>query len=390
VLNTGDNFLQQGKAEEKKAELIMNAFSLMRVDLIALGEKEYVFGAPFLRRLASRFSGNFLCANLIDPGQTQSYFLPYLVMRKNGKRILITSILDPAYNNYLRRDKLKITDPAAALKRLKKEISHDLFIVIGHAERKNILRWIDQIQGIDLLIQGHQPGISRQAEKYKNTTIVINNIRGGQYTAHIDVSWTPANKAVISQPVAIRANARQTMQDQQIAKLINDYEKWRRGFLRQQSGARPRPAAPLTGKKSNSYYLGIQACKSCHPQQLQAWRKTAHSRAIITLLRKQKESDPSCLPCHVTGMNRRDSGGGFISITQTPRMTNVQCEACHGPAGRHAQHPKIRTFKPVTMRTCRRCHTPNTDPEFNFEQDRLKVDHHRRGQPVPETNPRKK
>jgi len=366
VLNTGDNFLQQGKAEEKKAELIMNAFSLMRVDLIALGEKEYVFGAPFLRRLATRFSGNFLCANLIDPGQTQSYFLPYLVMRKNGKRILITSILDPAYNNYLRRDKLKITD----------------------AERKNILTWIDQVQGIDLLIQGHQPGISRQAEKYKNTTIVINNIRGGQYTAHIDVSWTPANKAVISQPVG--ANARQTIQDPQIAKLINDYEKWRRRFLQQQAGTRPRPAAPPTGKKSNSSYLGIQTCKGCHPQQLQAWQKTAHSRAIITLLRKQKESDPSCLPCHVTGMNRRDSGGGFISITQTPRMTNVQCEACHGPAGRHAQHPKIRTFKPVTMRTCRRCHTPNTDPEFNFEQDRLKVDHHRRGQPVPETKPRKK
>lgn len=357
----------------------------MRVDLIGLGEKEYVFGAPFLRRLATRFSGNFLCANLIDPGQTQSYFLPYLVMRKNGKRILITSILDPAYSNYLRRDKLKITDPVTVLKRLKKEISHDLFIVIGHAERKNILTWIDQVQDIDLLIQGHQPGISRQAEKYKDTTIVINNIRGGQYTAHVDVSWTPSNKVIISQPVAIRANARQTMQDQQIAKLINGYEKWRRGFLQQQAGARP--AAPPTGKKSSSYYLGIQTCKGCHPQQLQAWQKTAHSRAIITLLRKQKESDPSCLPCHVTGMNRRDANGGFISITRTPRFTNVQCEACHGPAGRHPQDPKIRILRPVTMRTCRHCHTPNTDPEFNFEQDRLKVDHHQHSQALPEKRP---
>ncbi len=177
--------------------------------------------------------------NLIDPGQKQSYFLPYLVIRKNGKRILITSILDPAYLNYLRRDKLKITDPVATLNRLKKDISHDLFIVIGHAKRKNILTWIDQIQGIDLLIQGHQPGISRQAKKYKNTTIVINNIRGGQYTTHIDVSWTPANKVIISQPVAIKANARQTMQDPQISRLINDYEKWRREFLQQQTCPRP-------------------------------------------------------------------------------------------------------------------------------------------------------
>jgi len=185
VVNSGDNFLPRGKEEEKKAELIMKAYSLMRVDLIGLGEKEYVFGAPFLRHLANCFSGNFLCANLVDPGQTQSYFLPYIVIRRGNKQILITSILDPAYSNYLRRDKLTIINPVASLKRLKKEISH-------------------------------------------------------------------------------------------------------------------------------------------------------------------------------------------------------------GPGGRHPQNPKNKIFKPVAMRTCRRCHTPNTDPEFNFEQDWLKVDYHRRGQPVPEINPRKK
>ncbi len=252
----------------------MNAYSIMRVDLVGLGEKEYVFGAPFLSRLATRFSGNFLCANLIDPGQTQSYFLPYIVTRKNNKRILITSILDPAYSNYLQRDKLKITDPVAALKRLKKDIRHDLFIVIGHGERKNILAWIDQVHDIDLLIQGHQPGVSRQAEKYKNTTIVMNNVRGGQYTAHIDVSWTPSNKVIISQPVTIRVNVRQTIQDRRIAGLIKEYEKWRREFLQQQAGAGPAP--PLTANKSHNYYLGIQSCKSCHPKQLQAWQKTTH------------------------------------------------------------------------------------------------------------------
>jgi len=379
VLNAGDNFLARGKTEEKKAELIMTAYSLMRVDLIGLGEKEYVFGAPFLRHLSKCYSGNFISANLVDPGQKQSYFLPYLLLRRNGRRILITSVLDPLYNNYLSRDKVAVADPAASLKRLQKEIGHDLFIVIGHGERKNILAWIDQVDGIDLMIQGHQPGIFRQLEKYRNTVLVCNNIRGGQYIAYLDISWSPAGRVIISQPKIVRNGARQTKQDPRIANLINNYEKWRRDFLQRQACSPPGNAVKI--QKSGNFYLGIQVCKRCHQQQFQSWRQTPHSRAIITLLRKQKESDPACLPCHVTGMNRKDAGGGFRSIIETPRLTNVQCEACHGPASRHPQNPKAAVFKPVTRQTCKRCHTPDADPEFNFEQDRLKVDHRAHHQP---------
>gem|GEM_PF-1382336 len=378
MLNAGDNFLARGKTEKKKAELIMTAYSLMRVDLIGLGEKEYVFGAPFLRHLSKNYSGNFLAANLVDPGQEQSYFLPYLLLRRNGKRILVTSVLDPLYHNYLDRDKLTITDPVASLKQLEKKISHDLFIVIGHGERKSILAWIDQVSGIDLIIHGHQPGISRQLEKYKDTAIVNNNIRGGQYLACLDISWSPTGHLIISQPKTIRAGVRQTREDPQIANLVNNYEKWRRDFLQQQACSPP--PVPKAVQRSGSFYLGIQSCKRCHRQQFQSWRQTPHSRAIITLLRRQKESDPACLPCHVTGMNHKDAGG-FRSIIETPRMTNVQCEACHGPAGRHPQSPKAAAFKPVTRQTCKHCHTPDTDPAFNFEQDRLKVDHHVRQQP---------
>jgi hypothetical protein len=379
ILNTGDNFLGRGKEEEKKAELIMTAYSLMRVDLIGLGEKEFVFGDSFLRHLAACYSGNFLCSNLAVPDQTQNFFLPYLVIKKDDKRILISSILDPSYKDYLHQDTLTITDPVASLKRLQKEINHDLFIVIGHGERKNILAWIDQVDGIDLMIQGHQPGISRQLEKYNNTFIVSNNIRGSQYIACLDISWSPAGRVIISQPKAIRANARQTKEDPGIANLINNYEKWRRDFLQQQTCSPP--PAPGTEQKSGIFYLGIQVCKRCHQQQFRSWRQTPHSRAIITLLRKQKESDPACLPCHVTGMNRKDAGGGFRSITETPRLTNVQCEACHGPASRHPQNPKAAVFKPVTRQTCKQCHTPDADPEFNFEQDRLEVDHRAHHQP---------
>jgi len=43
-------------------------------------------------------------------------FLPYVIINKNGKRILITSILDPLFSNYFRQDKLTLTDPVVVLK----------------------------------------------------------------------------------------------------------------------------------------------------------------------------------------------------------------------------------------------------------------------------------
>jgi len=47
-------------------------------------------------------------------------------------------------------------------------------------------------------------------------------------------------------------------------------------------------------------------------------------------------------------------------------LTDVQCEACHGPG---AEHARDGTYRARAREACVRCHTPNDDPDFNFEKD---------------------
>jgi hypothetical protein len=44
--------------------------------------------------------------------------------------------------------------------------------------------------------------------------------------------------------------------------------------------------------------------------------------------------DPFCLSCHVTGYGKT---GGFENLEETPGLTGVQCEMCHGPGSIYSE-----------------------------------------------------
>lgn len=114
--------------------------------------------------------------------------------------------------------------------------------------------------------------------------------------------------------------------------------------------------------------VGKDRCMECHEETVVSWAKTAHARALDSLIRKGKEYDPQCLPCHVTGMNDKSHDGGFISLNLTPHMVNVQCEQCHGPGGLHAQKPENASARLSGAQTCLSCHTKDTDPGLSYQK----------------------
>jgi len=68
----------------------------------------------------------------------------------------------------------------------------------------------------------------------------------------------------------------------------------------------------------------------------------------------------------VTGLNA-PGGGGFLNPRATPQMTNVQCEACHGPADAHVKDPTVLLGKVADDR-CVACHTAEQDPHFDRDR----------------------
>jgi Cytochrome c554 and c-prime len=83
-------------------------------------------------------------------------------------------------------------------------------------------------------------------------------------------------------------------------------------------------------------YVGITVCATCHARAAAVWNGTAHSHAYETLASQFKEFNLECVSCHVTGYERP----GGSTVTHVDKLTNVQCEVCHGPGSKHAANPK--------------------------------------------------
>jgi hypothetical protein len=113
-------------------------------------------------------------------------------------------------------------------------------------------------------------------------------------------------------------------------------------------------------------YVGEKACTDCHEAKVQGWLTTPHARAFadLALQGEEKQTTPGCVKCHVVAM---EADGGFIDTDLTPELINVQCESCHGPGARHvaSEDPKDIIGHPDEA-SCRTCHTPGQDKNFNY------------------------
>lgn len=117
-------------------------------------------------------------------------------------------------------------------------------------------------------------------------------------------------------------------------------------------------------------YLGWPACLNCHRGAVSTWKETRHAGAYETLVRKNRQNDFDCLPCHLTGI---DFDNVASALTLTDTLRTVGCEACHGPGKEHvASEGRSGTGK-VSGKVCVRCHVPEHDDSHDFERDLIKI-----------------
>jgi len=92
---------------------------------------------------------------------------------------------------------------------------------------------------------------------------------------------------------------------------------------------------PLPAPAGQSHYVGVEVCSTCHKSEREFWNLTQHSGAYATLSSAHKEFNLDCVSCHVTGY---DKPGGS-TVVHVEKLTDVQCEVCHGPGSRHVDTP---------------------------------------------------
>ena len=124
--------------------------------------------------------------------------------------------------------------------------------------------------------------------------------------------------------------------------------------------------------QESAAYVGNEKCSMCHSDIYKSWRDTRHAKAIDSLKKTGQEGLAACVKCHVTAYEK---DGGFLDYELTPEMAGVQCEACHGPSGKHISNPMgEKVVKTPGEALCRECHTQGQDPGFNYAE-KAKLSH---------------
>lgn len=404
LINTGNDFRPGGEPEKRRAAVMFKAFSLMGVDCLALSEREFVFGPAYLRELATKSSVPMVCANLKDKQEQGAYFMPYVRLKRAGKTILLTSVIDPVKSSLLKPKGLEVSDPVASLRRVQHDISHDFCVVVMQTNKATANKWMARLTGVDVVILGQQKGVQVKAEKLHGAQLLYNCNRG-QMVSAVEISLAK-DKGPLPRPENFLLRPNDFAEDLQVASLVKEFETWLHGYHaeRQKNILKDhsQKKASKTGlpaifqrlieqskKKHSSSFVGVEACAKCHQQKVAIWKKSRHARALAGLAAKHRENDPDCYRCHVTGLvgvgiHQVAAAGQqenpFAKLIQHQQKNyqnyrpNVQCEACHGSGSRHVANPGPETKMIIPGdQDCRQCHTPDTDPDFSFDKKKLLI-----------------
>lgn len=124
-------------------------------------------------------------------------------------------------------------------------------------------------------------------------------------------------------------------------------------------------------KSSDYRYVGNSKCRLCHRKFFIGRKQDKHDHAMDTLIASGDDKNPECLACHTTGYGIPT---GFVSMEVTPRLSNVQCEGCHGPGNMHIKQIKAKKLggflagkdRPERIkRMCTSCHTKEWSKSYH-------------------------
>jgi hypothetical protein len=160
-----------------------------------------------------------------------------------------------------------------------------------------------------------------------------------------------------------------------------------RGHLKQQGVVEHFPRHDFVtgaGGFAGATFVGVEKCKTCHPNTVEKWESTKHAQGFESLVHDPKPDtmfDAECVACHTTGF---EYTSGWKSPTETPFLKGNQCENCHGPASKHIANPRdaqVRAAMHLTVemadknRLCLPCHDEDNSPKFEFAKYWDEIEH---------------
>jgi len=388
-VDAGDFGIQKppGAVGGLETSLFMAAgLARLKYDAWTPGETELYYGIANLAKFAEVMACDAVSANLMD-ATGKPIFKDRVIKTIGGLKVGITGVTSktifegmPVQNNLGAKD-YQFLDPIESLKpivsALEKET--DAVIVLAHLGAGDARRLAEEVPGIDAIIAGHRPGYMPSPDRVGDVVIMRSGDRG-QYAAKLALTFDASRKIIDYKGSADALNESYPID----AGVGNEIQKFLDGMAKTEADEARKKAIVNSGiNGGKDKYLGTDVCARCHSDIYTQWAKGPHAAAFQTLVSANKQTDRSCISCHVTGWGDptgyqtlvyRTNAAGKPDTTDAVEMRNVQCESCHGKGTLHGSPGMVTK---VTEEACITCHDKANDPDFSFQKAIAAGLHHR-------------
>lgn len=390
---------------QEKARLLMGAMSMVGLDAWVPGEADWALGREFVLNLVKTHDVPLLAGNLKCG---EEWFPGHRVIERDGRRLGFIGVVEEGPAG------CEVSDPVQAAAAAAAAMGQvDLLVGIFHGDAELDGRVLDVVPQIDFFFNGHT-GRSQANPRQVKSSWFLGAGQRGKYIGRLGLEWTGQEGAWVSageqstietRMERYKTRVETTQKALKEAKDEKEIAKLQRRILHHQtqvdklgkeignmqrsalSGRRFRHSLvdlgsslenhaateamvletktrieamgsnelglEASGWSSTLPFVGSAVCESCHPAQTAQWKTTAHAHAWETLVADKRSMDADCFSCHVTGAHHPE---GPKLPTEVSGLTDVGCEACHGPGQAHIGRP-VGTMKALDAAVrCVDCH----------------------------------
>jgi 2',3'-cyclic-nucleotide 2'-phosphodiesterase (5'-nucleotidase family) len=350
---------------------LMDMMKALGTHAVGLGDRELTYGLDFLKTHVERTGLDVISTNLLDRRTRKPCMKPWVIQKVGSVNVGIFSLISPQVGLGPSQDQLLVEAPDVAAKRAVAELRRKgatvivLLSQLGRTETEDLANTVD---GIDVLMPGRNVPLLQKGRMLKNSLLVYGGERG-QYMGRSILTLDGKRRMATGENEMFMLGPT-VGEDPKVLGLVKSFEDNLNEKLRKAEKERAAKKAAENAGHGPDRYLGSAVCMRCHEDQAEQWQTTPHAHAWQTLIDAKKDATPDCIPCHVVGYQK---SGGFVSGVETPALSNVQCENCHGMGTQHDAWAE--TPRAVTEATCTQCHQGDHDLHWNFEAKVAKVIH---------------
>ncbi len=242
LLDAGDTLHGLPFANLVKGDRIVNIMNQIGYDAMTPGNHDFNYGTDTLKDLSMKMDFPLLSANIKLKNENTEFFKDHIVIVKNGIKFGIFGLSTPETSyktNPKNVENIVFHNPISAAKEEVAElkaIGADFIIALAHLGVDEGSEYTSkliaqQVEGIDLIVDGHSHTVFEEGYQVKDTLIVS----AGEYIKNIGVVAISPEGKIAGAGLVNQTTFTQT--DPQIDELINSYNEMQKELLSEVVGS---------------------------------------------------------------------------------------------------------------------------------------------------------